>query len=184
MSSVGNLTAEEQEQYAAENKGLAYHFVHKYKNPFNDEDELISEAMLGLTKALRGFDKTKGVKFSTYASTCIVRAIKVFQAEQAKKGPRISLDNFMENKDGETFNQEPASDEDIESVSVLRLLVEDVISQESERNAEVLRLYLADKSYSEIAKIHGISKMRVSQIVRWMLEKIKNEYRTGDRDVN
>lgn len=181
---MGNLTEEEQEQYAKENIALVYHFTFKYLNTFDDEQELISEGMLALTNAIRGYDKAKGVKFSTYASTCIIRAIKTYQANRAKKGPIISLDNMMENKDGELINQEPANDEDIANESVLRMLVDDVLAQESERNADVIRLYLIGKSYSEIGRIHGISKMRVGQIIKWMLGKIQNEYRTDEYEAN
>ena len=124
---MARLTEDEREIYARDNINLTYHFVHKYKTPFDDEQSLLSEAMLGLTQALRYFDKAKGFRFSTYASRCIIRNIKIYQAEQARKGISRSYDALLKNKDGEeVYKQEPASEEDIErellsSVSLPRL---------------------------------------------------------------
>ena len=90
---------------------------------------------------------------------------------------------FPANEDGESLpGKEAVSEEDTENESVLRLLIEDVLTKHSERNAEVIRLYLDGKPYSEIGEIHGISKIRVGQIVNGLLEKIRREYKIGESE--
>jgi RNA polymerase sigma factor (sigma-70 family) len=49
-----------------------------------DLDDLISVGSIGLLKAVRGFDDSRGIQFSTYATTCIrnemMRELKKFKA--------------------------------------------------------------------------------------------------------
>jgi RNA polymerase sporulation-specific sigma factor len=50
----------------------------KAKNYFlmgADKDDLIQEGMIGLLKAIRGYDKTKLASFKTFASICIKRQL-------------------------------------------------------------------------------------------------------------
>lgn len=61
-----------------ENQGLVYMIVN---NKFNqvkvvDKDDLVQMGNIGLIKSVKTYDPTKGLKFSTYACTCIYREIK------------------------------------------------------------------------------------------------------------
>ena len=50
----------------------------KAKNYFlmgADKDDLIQEGMIGLLKAIRGYDKEKLASFKTFASICIKRQL-------------------------------------------------------------------------------------------------------------
>jgi RNA polymerase sigma factor (sigma-70 family) len=55
------------------NMGLAYSVVHRVGSRKVNEDDLLSDALLGLTRAVDQFNPWKGYRFSTYACTVIAR---------------------------------------------------------------------------------------------------------------
>ena len=61
-----------------DNKGIVYDIVFKYATNDIDTEDLISEGMIGLIKAIDNFKLSENVEFSTYAFTCIEGAIKRF----------------------------------------------------------------------------------------------------------
>lgn len=83
------LTEDEKDNYARENLALIY-YVAKYYQAKATEDELISVGLIGFTKALNAYDRTKLTKFSTYAVKCIHHEI-LFHLRKEKK----HLDNVI-----------------------------------------------------------------------------------------
>lgn len=80
------LTQEEEETYlklyeqgdshakdmlVEKNLRLVAHIVKKYNNTGREIDDLISIGTIGLIKAIKTFDRSKGVRLSTYAARCI-----------------------------------------------------------------------------------------------------------------
>ena len=64
----------DRESLVIDNQRLVYHMYDKLsKNQItiNHKEDIISEGMVGLVKAANKFDPDKGVKFSTFASSCI-----------------------------------------------------------------------------------------------------------------
>ncbi|KAF2337241.1 sigma-70 family RNA polymerase sigma factor [Flavobacterium daemonense] len=55
------------------NLGLVFSICNRYKTP--DTDDLEQYGFIGLLSAIDGFDPTKKIKFSTYATTCITNEI-------------------------------------------------------------------------------------------------------------
>ena len=63
-----------------DNEKLVHSIVNKY-NGYFDKDDLFQVGMIGLMKASKNFDKTIGVKFSTYAYTYIFGEINSYIRE-------------------------------------------------------------------------------------------------------
>ncbi len=63
-----------------DNEKLVHSIVNKY-NGYFDKDDLFQVGMIGLIKASKNFDKTIGVKFSTYAYTYIFGEINSYIRE-------------------------------------------------------------------------------------------------------
>lgn len=86
-------TAPSLEERVQETQGLAYFVANRFKNRAAhlgvDYEELVSEAMIGLIKAIRKFDSTYGVKFSSYAVPVIENAIREF-FRNTNTGPKFS----------------------------------------------------------------------------------------------
>ncbi len=55
--------------------GLVHHFVRLYTAGQEDED-LLQSGYEGLLKALQRYDSARGIRFSTYASSCIIGEIR------------------------------------------------------------------------------------------------------------
>jgi len=58
-----------------QNLGLIYSMIKRIGPRQLDEDDLLSEAMLALTRAVDRFDPWRGYRFSTYACNVIARAL-------------------------------------------------------------------------------------------------------------
>jgi len=58
-----------------QNLGLVYSMIARIGPRHMDEDDLLSEAMLALTRAVDRFNPWRGYKFSTYACNVIARAL-------------------------------------------------------------------------------------------------------------
>jgi RNA polymerase sigma factor (sigma-70 family) len=57
------------------NLGLAYSMIGRFSSKNVDEDDMLSDAMLGLSRAVDRFNPWKGYRFSTYACNVIARAL-------------------------------------------------------------------------------------------------------------
>ena len=56
--------------------GLAYRLAQRFSNRGEPVDDLLQVALLGLGKAVQGFDPDRGLRFSTYATPTIIGELK------------------------------------------------------------------------------------------------------------
>lgn len=63
------------EYIVEQNIGLVYSTIGKFGPHKLDSDDLLSDAMFGLTRAVHRFSPWRGYKFSTYACNVIIRAL-------------------------------------------------------------------------------------------------------------
>lgn len=75
---VENRNNEEIETLVSENTGLIWSIVNRFKNRGYEVEDLYQIGAIGLIKAIKKFDKSYGVKLSTYAVPYIIGEIKVF----------------------------------------------------------------------------------------------------------
>jgi RNA polymerase sigma factor (sigma-70 family) len=72
------------EHIVAKNLGLAYSTMNRFRFRDVDNDDVLSEALFGLTRAVDRFNPFKGYRFSTYACNVITRSL-VRRLRQAKR---------------------------------------------------------------------------------------------------
>jgi len=68
------------------NENLIWHSIHKYLGPPHrlvrnngiDKDDILQLGRLGFIKAMKAFDTSRGVKFSSFAVTAIVREVRCY----------------------------------------------------------------------------------------------------------
>ncbi len=65
------------DEFVSQNIGLVHACCNRFKNRGVEYDELFSAGCLGLCKAVKGFDQSRGIKFSTYAVPVILGEIKL-----------------------------------------------------------------------------------------------------------
>lgn len=70
------MSEQETKPRAEDNLGLVHHCANRFRGRGIEYDDLYSVGCIGLMKAVRAFDETRGVKFSTYAVPVILGEIK------------------------------------------------------------------------------------------------------------
>lgn len=156
------------------NMGLAYSVVHRVGSRKVNEDDLLSDALLGLTRAVDQFNPWKGYRFSTYACTVIARDLmrrckretsyrKLFPVQhevtmerpptRPDTGTELYVERLQLVLDGNTGNLT-----ELESQILARRFPEDPESRQT---------------FLEIGATVGLSKERVRQIQNIALEKLR-----------
>lgn len=64
------------DEFIEENLGLVHSLAHRFRGRGIEYEELYSAGCMGLVKAAKGFDESRGLKFSTYAVPVIMGEIK------------------------------------------------------------------------------------------------------------
>lgn len=95
MAAGGELGSRARELLVLHNLKLAVHWAVKYRGRGLELEDLVSEAIIGLHKALDRFDSSYGCRFSTYAvwwiRQCINRAIDN-TGPMVRLPPKVAID--------------------------------------------------------------------------------------------
>lgn len=162
-------------------KGLVKNKARSYFLFCGDYEDIIQEGMVGLYYAFRNFDAAKQASFKTFAELCITRRIisAVRSSGNSSKNPLndyVSLDYtdddgyapeiaYIESKDGRP-------DEDIIRREETEMLDKIIESKLSNKEKEVLRIFLAGYKYDEIAAKLNIKVKAVDNALSRIKKKI------------
>lgn len=164
-------------------KGLVVKIARSYFILGGEMEDIVQEGMIGLYKALKGYDKKKNASFKTFATMCIKHqiqsAIKVANAK--KNSPlsnSVSLQSFSENSDDDDFLPvnlifQVSPDEKIINKEDYRNLLENIKKMLSEKELQVLKYYLKGYTYKEISNILGTSEKSIDNSLSRIKSKIK-----------
>ncbi len=151
-----------------------------------EQEDLLQEGLIGVMKAIKNFDKSKDVKFSTFVNLCVTRqmmtAIKI-----ANRDKNSILNNaYSLNKISHTVNDEEyelldmvidnsiLSPEDIyiseEGVERIMGIIEENLSTFEK---DVLSHYLDGESYVDIAEIFGKDKKAIDNALQRIRKKLE-----------
>ncbi len=151
-----------------------------------DKDDLIQEGMIGLFKAINGYDETSGASFETFATQCINR--QMYSAvKKSNRQKNIPLNSYI-SIDSKTDPEGRESDYSFlvdQSLEAVRQNPEEIIiDQENTRNMhrrlysrlsdlerKVLHLYLQGISYQEIA----VRMKKTPKAIDNALQRIKHK---------
>lgn len=182
------LTEDEKDTYARENLALIY-YVAKYYQAKATEDELISVGLIGFTKALNAYDRTKLTKFSTYAVKCIHHEI-LFHLRKEKKhlDNVISVNTILsQDKNGHALSLEDTilNDKAGQDFTEITVLIKDEINllhQAIERLDELERYILIHRyglfkqrkmTQKELAEKIQMSQANISKKEQIILIKLR-----------
>ena len=158
-----------------------------------DKEDIIQEGMIGLYKAIRDFNIDKPASFRCFAEICITRQI-ITAIKTATRQKHLPLNTYI------SLNQ-PAYDEESERMMIDMLAEKEsfnpeeiMISKERVSNMmnkmvevlskfelQVLNLFLAGKSYSEIAKKLNKTEKSIDNALQRIKKKVE-KYLTGKGD--
>ena len=141
-------------------------------NSLADAEDLAQEGFLGLLNAISKFDHSKKVKFSTFAEVCINNKIKTAFVKNNKID--LPIGNI-------TTAEDSFIDDNPESILLQKERLEEIynsiISLLSKQEWEILKLYLNDSSYLEIAQQFAISQKSVDNAMQRVRRKLKRMWR-------
>jgi RNA polymerase sigma factor (sigma-70 family) len=156
---------------AKEHFGLAATIAQPYvKRGERIEDaEAFSDALLGLTRAIQGFDPKKGIQFSTYAYYCIFHEV-VRRRSKNRKIAYASLPQDVAEQEEEDYNYRHSP-----AVMVKEIL--DRYPEETETDKlnkkALVDHFIKGKVLSEIGEELGVGKERIRQRIEKAIEYIK-----------
>lgn len=174
------LWIEEHSEYAKEqvvlNNICLVPYTIKYMNKNILDEDLYSTGIIGLLKAINGFDSSKGVKFNTYA-ICAIRNEILLSFRKKQITPAFSLDEPYDLGNGESveFSEMIADSRRFEEEVIADMQIEQMLSKINEREKKIITLSMQDKTQREIAKICGISQAQVSRIIKSIYEKWRKQ---------
>lgn len=184
------LTDKEKDEFVRNNEALVHFVAKKFQNTRIEHSELVDIANLGLTKALNGYRKNRGVKFSTYAHNCMYNEILFYLRKEKKHHENtVSFNNpVATDKDGHVFEEESrisetqmgtykrSLEEDAEvheAVDCLNKIIEGL--NETERFIIVSRFGLGGTeilTQKEIADKINMSQANISKLEKTIMTKI------------
>jgi RNA polymerase sigma factor (sigma-70 family) len=174
------MTIEERNVKILNNINLVHSIAHKYRGI--EYEDAYGQGIIGLIKAVDGFDEDKGNTFSTYAYACITNSINQFirETKRCQFYNTVSLDQMVNSEDTLTIgdvipdrDMYPISDEFMDLKAALKKLTED----------EKALLFLSiDSTQNEIAISYNVSQAEISrrlQKIRDSLKGIKDRRRNN-----
>lgn len=141
-----------------------------------DAEDLVQEGFIGLMNAVMSFDPKCGAAFSTFAKLCIDRQI-ISAVRKSLRKKRIPQSMLVFIGDDTVHSMTAAGADEPENALIMRenyqALLSDIAAKLSKTESDVLRLYLAGKSYDEIAQRLGISKKSADNAMQRVRKKLK-----------
>ncbi len=190
------LTDEEMVKMAQEGSGTAEEFlIKKYKDLVKkksstyfiiggDKEDVIQEGMIGIFKAIHGYDENKEASFKTFAEVCInrqiisaIRTANMQKHQILNESLSLSSDNDPEGEQKTLEERLPSSNiDDPEALMLIKevglYLREDSDEIFSSLEKKVWDKMLQGKKYQEIAEELGKSNKAVDNAMQRIKKKI------------
>jgi RNA polymerase primary sigma factor len=162
------------EHIVEQNLGLVYSMIKRFHSRKIDEDDLLSDAMLGLTRAVDRFNPWKGYRFSTYACNVIARAL-MRRGRRERRYRQLFPVNF------EVSFEQPDEMPDLQTdlyVERLHRVLDHNLGELTRLESSILARRFPSgrnerQTFQEIGETVGLSKERVRQIQNIALRKLR-----------
>lgn len=142
-----------------------------------ETDDLCQEGLLGLLSAARTYNQTGGAAFKTYAGVCIEnRLIMAYRAAASRKNaPFSDFVSLSESVNSDLITQDGSLDPetiltDSESANAMWERIKSALSN---KELQVLKLYLGGCSYAEIAQTLSITEKASDNALQRVRMKLK-----------
>lgn len=182
MAQEGNVIAEE--FLIKKYKELVKRKANTYFIIGGDKEDVIQEGMIGIFKAIRGYDSLNEASFKTFAEICVNRQIisAIRNANMQKhqilnESLSLSSDNDPEGEQKTLEERLPSSNHDDPETLMLMKEIGEFLKEESHEifsklEKRVWDKMLQGKSYIEIAEELGKSKKTIDNTIQRIKKKI------------
>lgn len=168
------------ERLVTENIKLVYYFYEslaKNEITIRYKEDIVSEGMLGLVKAAKKYDATRGIKFATFAGQCIRNEMCMFLRKLNKQLPHeISLNTAIgaDKDDNELCLADVLEDGDHNpEESISKTMLEEFLTKQQPIDKQILSAVFKGYKQREIADMVGMKQPTVSKRIR----KIKGKFK-------
>ena len=158
---------------AEEHLGLVHLCANRFRGRGMEYEDLYSAGCIGLLKAVKAFDCTRGVQFSTYAVPVILGEIKrLFRDGGAVKVSRSLKEHAMQIQQlQEQFQQKHGR-----AATLTELALRQVLQILPQADRKLLQYrYFQNLTQTETAKRLGISQVQVSRKEKKILSRLRQE---------
>ena len=171
-------------------------FVYKKSAPYflagAEKEDIVQEGMIGLYKAIKGFDLEKDITFKYFADLCIKRqiitAIKTYNRQ--KHSPLNSYLSLNKSSDADDDDREIIEKLDIEIIPdpLEKITIKETYKKIENKMAELLSpfeqqvyySYLSGYSYAQIAKNLGSHPKAVDNAIQRIKKKVDKHILSDD----
>ena len=171
-----DLSRDEEDKIFMDNEKLIHLVIHKYiyDIPGYDYEDLYQLGAIALIKAIRTYKPNKS-KFSTYASKCIFNELAYSGRKIQNKQKNILIVSLNDHIIGHDDTIELGDMiEDINNIpSEISISIDNALSEMSERDRSIVKMYLEGYSTIEIRDMFAISQPHVSRIINKFRNKLK-----------
>lgn len=176
-----------EEQLVKDNLGMVGIILARYDVGYDERDDFFQIGCIGLCKAAEGFDRSKNIKFSTYAAQCIQNEILMeFRNRKTKKWKKMcnmlyfsSPVNMHNDNEGLVVediifdeNQNIEAKKEIEDMLVHVLNY--IVNVLNARDRYIVLCRAGDVNQDVIAEELGISQSFISRLEKRAISKIEN----------
>lgn len=158
-------------------EGMVNTIVAGYFKSGIPRDELVSEAWIGVIRALQTFNESKGMKQSSWIYLNIKYSIRTAVTMRGRYAERTILDSdtFVLNTDSSCHRTYSLNENDL---AMDEELLYSAISKLSERKKTILvRVYLRGETQQSVATSLGISQSWCSRLLKSVLEELRGNVR-------
>lgn len=143
-----------------------------FANHNSDRDDLNQEGLIGLLNSISSFDADRGIRFSTFAETCINNRMKTFVAKGTKNAEKIISD-----PDEFSVVHSVLDYDTPESIYLYKEnfseMMNKISSVLSETERKVFNLCVQGVSYKDAAERLGITEKSVDNAMQRARRKIR-----------
>ena len=175
------------------NTKLVYKIVDKYTE--NDKDDLLQIGMIGLIKAVDGYNFDKKIAWSTYMYSCVNNEIRMyFRIQNYEKRSKFVECSIYAEVDVKKDN--PVAIVDMIYDKNINIFEEVALNIEIEKINKIMKTVLREREYKvmelryglngnsehtqqEVANMMGIHRTQISRYEKKSIQKIKNELIEG-----
>lgn len=159
------------------NRKLVFRAVRRWMSSPTRTDDMISDCQIVMIQSVAAFNPWLGIRFSTYAFTCLMRALS--RMSQKNQGDRLAKSVPLETISDTEQTSMSASEPGSRHQPRVDLYLRDDNTLLSDREKQVLirRFRLDDRkkagTLEQVGKELGLSKERVRQVQTTALDKLR-----------